>query len=248
MTLSIIVFTPDIRFAKIGEREREREKDEQTTKAGEPREREREREIGPPWFKWFEIGAKLKAQVWDEFAHTGKFNVSRYRQPFSIGYRIVPRYSSFLINGAEQEREERERGGGLYRNTDQHPDPPLLFSTFSFLFFFLPFRKRNPSRYPIKHGLSFVVVEISKITVGDQLSFDSRSMLNRPLSSSNLFSSQTTCSSQLQFGWREEKEKKPVSLLSRYKSRNFARSIDQIARGTIKRNVEKCHKLSRERD
>lgn len=73
-------------------------------------------------------------------------------------------------------------------------------------------------------------------------------MLNRPLSSSNLFSSQTTCSSQLQFGWREGKEKKPVSLLSRYKSRNFARSIDQIARGTIKRNVEKCHKLSRERD
>lgn len=148
-----------------------------------------------------------------------------------------------------KERRERERGGGLYRNTDQHPDPPLLFSTFSFLFFFfLPFRKRNPSRYPIKHGLSFVVVEISKITVGDQLSFDSRSMLNRPLSSSNLFSSQTTCSRRLQFGWREGKEKKPVSLLSRYKSRNFARSIDQIARGTIKRNVEKCHKLSRERD
>lgn len=148
----------------------------------------------------------------------------------------------------QNRKERREKEAGVFIETPTNIRIlPFYSPLFLFFFFFLPFRKRNPSRYPIKHGLSFVVVEISEITVGDQLSFDSRSMLNRPLSSSNLFSSQTTCSRRLQFGWREGKEKKPVSLLSRYKSRNFARSIDQIARGTIKRNVEKCHKLSREK-
>lgn len=78
----------------------------------------------------------------------------------SIGYRIVPRYSSFLINGAEH------GGGGLdslYRNTDQHPDRPP-HSTF--------YRTVNEILVgTIKHELSFHVVEISKITVGE-LSFD----------------------------------------------------------------------------
>lgn len=163
----------------------------------------------------------------------------------------------------QNRRERREREGigqnGLYRNTDQHPDPPLLFSTFSFLssFFYrfsLPFRKRNPSRYPIKHGLSFAVVEISKITVGDQLSFGSRSMLNRPLSS-NLFSSRTCLLFQATPIWMEERKGKGagfVSLLSRYKTsrRNeFSRdrSIDRILRDELDGEVvrrNKSRKLS----
>lgn len=50
----------------------------------------------------------------------------------SIGYRIVPRYSSFLINGAE-------RGGGrtVFRET------PTNTPRSSSPFWLLPFRKRN---------------------------------------------------------------------------------------------------------
>ena len=58
VTSSIIVFTPLYSVRKNRE-EREREANRVKQKQAS-REREKEREIGPPWFKWFEIGAKLR--------------------------------------------------------------------------------------------------------------------------------------------------------------------------------------------
>lgn len=149
-----------------------------------------------------------------------------------------------MVQNRKRRERERERGAGqndLYRNTDQHPDPSLLFSTFSFFSFsfFLPFRKRNPSRYPIKHGLSFVVVEISKITVGDQLSFDLEIYVKQ--TSFLIFS---LLKLLVPIWTREKKRKRFRSDISLDETK--FRAIDRSIR--FSRRNEKSHKLSCERD
>lgn len=144
-----------------------------------------------------------------------------------------------------RKRREREREGSRpERSLQKHrptsgSSPFILYFFFLFFFFFLPFRKRNPSRYPIKHGLSFVVVEISKITVGDQLSFDLEIYVKQ--TSFLIFS---LLKLLVPIWTREKKRKRFRSDISLDETK--FRAIDRSIR--FSRRNEKSHKLSYERD